>query len=598
MKPVDINDMIGRERLAEEISDKWHQWDQARATWKEEKKELRNYIFATDTRKTTNAKLPWKNSTTLPKICQIRDNLHANYMAALFPQDKWFKWEGGDIDSVTKNKVEAIENYVLTKTKDSNLRTTVSQLVYDFIDYGNAIAGVMYENNYKEDPETGEFIPGYIGPRVFRISPFDHVFDPTVDNYVDAPKITRTIKTLGQLASDADSKPELQYSSEVIEKVTKARIDVRNMGQEDMPKDEAFRVDGFGSLYDYFASDYVEILEFEGDVFDVEKGELQKDRIITVVDRSFVIRNIANPSWFGRSNKKHVGWRTRPDNLWAMGPLDNLVGMQYRIDHVENAKADAIDQYIHPKVKVRGYVEPFSDEPGERIFLGDEGDVIFERPDLSFLQYDQELIFYSNIMEEMAGAPKQAMGFRTPGEKTAYEVQSLENASSRIFQNKVSYFEEVFLEPLLNEFLEQAKRNLNTTDVARVMDDDFGVQNFVKITKEDITAKGKLRPIGARHFAAQNKMVQELTQFASSSLAQDPAVNVHISGKKVAKLLENRLGLEKFELVQDNIRIVEQMETQKLANTAQNEVEEDAITPIDEEPMPEDPSGGLPPEMM
>ena len=57
MKPVDINDMIGRERLAEEISDKWHQWDQARATWKEEKKELRNYIFATDTRKTTNAKL-------------------------------------------------------------------------------------------------------------------------------------------------------------------------------------------------------------------------------------------------------------------------------------------------------------------------------------------------------------------------------------------------------------------------------------------------------------------------------------------------------------------------------------------------------------
>jgi hypothetical protein len=26
-----------------------------------------------------------------------------------------------------------------------------------------------------------------------------------------------------------------------------------------------------------------------------------------------------------------------------MGPLDNLVGLQYRIDHLENAKADALD---------------------------------------------------------------------------------------------------------------------------------------------------------------------------------------------------------------------------------------------------------------
>jgi len=49
------------------------------------------------------------------------------------------------------------------------------------------------------------------------------------------------------------------------------------------------------------------------------------------------------------------------------------------------------------------------------------------------------------IMEEMAGAPKEAMGIRTPGEKTRYEVQSLENRSGRIFNHKVLNFSINFL---------------------------------------------------------------------------------------------------------------------------------------------------------
>ena len=27
-------------------------------------------------------------------LTQIRDNLHANYLDALFPNDDWMKWEG------------------------------------------------------------------------------------------------------------------------------------------------------------------------------------------------------------------------------------------------------------------------------------------------------------------------------------------------------------------------------------------------------------------------------------------------------------------------------------------------------------------------
>jgi hypothetical protein len=171
---------------------------------------------------------------------------------------------------------------------------------------------------------------------------------------------------------------------------------------------------------------------------------------------------------------------------------------------------------------------------------------------------------YQQQMEEMAGAPKQAMGFRTPGEKTAYEVQILENSANKVFLNKTTYFEMAFLEPLLNGMLEIGRRNMGRSEVIKVMDDDFGVANFLKVTKADISSKGKIRPVGARHFARNATIIQNLTQMYSSAIGQDPSVAAHISGKSVAKLLEQLLGVERFDIVQDNIRVYENAETQNM----------------------------------
>ena len=91
-----------REGMAKEISELWFKWDSQREPKKREWMELRNYLFATDTSTTTNRKLPWKNSTTYPKLTQIRDNLHSNYISALFPNENWLSWEAADGDSGRK----------------------------------------------------------------------------------------------------------------------------------------------------------------------------------------------------------------------------------------------------------------------------------------------------------------------------------------------------------------------------------------------------------------------------------------------------------------------------------------------------------------
>lgn len=361
---------------------------------------------------------------------------------------------------------------------------------------------------------------------------------------------------------------------------------------EDVNKAAGFMIDGFGTLQQYYQSGLVEILEFEGDTYNDLTGELQENRIVTIVDRSYILRDIPNPSWIGRDTKVHVGWRNRPDNLYAMGPLDNLVGLQYRIDHLENLKADAMDLTIHPPKVIKGDVDPFTWEPGAEIHIPEDGDVTALPPNAAAFQVNNEIGTLLMLMEEMAGAPKEAMGIRSPGEKTAFEVQQLQNAAGRIFAHKVNKFEIEFLEPLLNSMLEVAKRNMDSADLVKVMDDDLGVAEFINITKDDITAIGKLRPIGARHYAARAQLMQNMIGVFNSPIGQ--MISPHVSSKNLAAMVEDYMGFQQFDFIKDNIAIFEQADTQRLINQMQQTVNTENATPIEEDVLA---GGGQPPPM-
>ena len=580
-KVAELRDIIHRNNKAESIVSMYTSFNQQRNPWKKEVLELRDYTFATDTTKTSNKTLPWKNSTTYPKLTQIRDNLHANYMQSLFPNDNWLKWEGYNLQDETRDKKEAIEGYMFNKLKESGFISTISQLVYDYIDYGNAFGDVIFVKEEKVDPITGEIIPGYIGPKLIRISPLDIVINPSAIDFASSPKITRSLKTIGELKLEIGNSIENSWMMEAINKSENLRSCARSgiYTVEDFEKACGYSIDGFGNFREYLQSPYVEILEFEGNIHDPSTGTLLKDHVITVIDRTYVVRDEPMPSWLGKGNKAHVGWRLRPDNLYAMGPLANLVGLQYRIDHLENLKADVFDLIAYPPLKIYGEVEEFNWGPGEEIHLDSEGsDVQMLVPETTILSVDQQIDILERRMEEAAGAPKQAMGIRTPGEKTAWEVQALENAAGRIFQEKVIDFERDFLEPILNSMLEESRRNFDMNDVIRVLDDDLGVTKFLSITKEDITAKGKIAPVGARHFSSRAQLLQNLSGVFGGPMGQ--MISPHVSTKALAKLVEDTLGLQKFDLIRDNVGIDEQAETQQLVNSYQEELEVQQSLPV------------------
>lgn len=591
---LDVNQVLAdRDAIATYITREFVQLEQFRNTWMRSNNELRNYLFATDTSTTSNRTLPWKNTTTVPKLTQIRDNLHANYMEALFPNEDYLIWEGNDQDAEMAAKRQAIENYMKTKLRQDNAEVIVSQLLLDWIDYGNCFSTAVWvdeSRNLQEKPQTvsstsveGEIVRGYVGPRIVRISPYDIVFNPLAPSFERSPKIIRKLATLGELTKQAlklDPKSDERVMLlKALNNSVNARKQVRLMSQGDTFKSEGFIMDGFSSMQQYFQSDYVEVLTFYGDMYLLDTGEFFENRVITVMDRSWTISNKSNPNWTTGSGIFHAGWRLRPDNLYAQGPLHNLVGMQYRIDHLENLKADVFDMVAYPALKIKGYVEDFDYAPGCRIVTGDDGDVEFMHPDATALNADQQITELERRMEELAGAPREAMGIRSPGEKTKYEVQKLDNASSRIFQNKIESFSKTHLEKLWNHMLQLSRRNMSSTDVIRTLDSEIDAVIFSTITKEDIVADGILRPVGAQHFAERANALQNLIGVLNTPAYADPGVNVHLSGKNLAKAMCDLADLSKYNIFGEDIRVIENAQTQHLNSTAQEQSQVAGATP-------------------
>lgn len=561
---MDLMNVITPDLLATRITEKYIQWETLRQVWKVEKEEIRRYIYATDTNYTPNVHNPWKNRTTIPKLCQIRDNLYSNYTATLWPKRKWLQWEANNSDSNSLAKRDAIINYISWCIEQPEFKHEFDKIIMDYIDYGNCFATVEWID--RRQLTDAKIASGYVGPMVKRVNPLDIVMNPTAENFLASPKIIRSIISLGELRDHLQRMSQDENTEEYMklyEYLMNIRFQARTFQGDWITRDRLYQMDGFTSFRAYLLEDYCEVLTFYGDWYDRINDVFQKNRVITVIDRHVLIGNKPNPSYFGYPPIYHTPWRKKQDNLWGMGPLDNLVGMQYRLDHIENMKADILDFTGYPVQKIKGFVEDFVWQPAEKIFIGDEGDVDIVQPQINFQNMDMDINRYFSTMEEVAGAPKEAMGFRSPGEKTAYEVQRLENASSRIYQNKINQFEEQIVEEILNAMLELAKRNMVGSTAIRVFDDTFKVTSFQELNANDITGSGRIKPVAARHFAEQAELVQNLTNLTGSAMWQ--SVQPHFSGVVLSKIVEEVFDLKDYEVVRPFVALAEQADAQMYA---------------------------------
>jgi hypothetical protein len=109
-KTLDLANLLTLDNIGREIAQSWVTWDTDRRRQLDNWVELQQYVHQTDTTQTTNRKNPWHNSTTIPKLCQIRDNLFANLKKVLFPKREWMDWLPSNAEELQAETAEVIKD--------------------------------------------------------------------------------------------------------------------------------------------------------------------------------------------------------------------------------------------------------------------------------------------------------------------------------------------------------------------------------------------------------------------------------------------------------------------------------------------------------
>ena len=559
----DISDVATR------ISEMWSTYNTERRNALTLGEEARRYVYATDMDQTSAAILPHKNRTHQPKLTQISDTLQSQYFEASLSMPEFFRYTAPDkVQQAAGSKLEA---WVRAKLEQRKFRETVGrQLVADYVHYGNCFLSVDYITEKSDD---GVIL--YKGPDVRRISPLDLVLNPRSHSFSKSLKIERQLIHVSEIAAFPIVYPTYNFDTEVIQKAMDSRHPEGVDDWVEVIKNRGLNMDGFGGFSGYFKQDLAEILIYRGDVFDPNTGTTQRNRVVYIMDKVHVIRNEPSSSPAGYDGIHHAGWRIRNDNLWAQGPLDNLVGMQYRIDHLENLKADVFDLIAHPALFIKGdeVQEPAGGyAPGAVYYGGIDSDVRYLVPDASALNADNQIAHYHRLMEEWAGAPPEARGIRTPGEKTAFEVSKLDQNATMMFVDKARNFERM-LETLLREIFELMLVNYDGADYTNIFDDADGETKLFNLSLQGVPARGEFVAIGARHWTRRNRETLEMQQFMSGPM-QDPKIRNHVSGINLASFWERKLNLEDENLVEEFIGVTEDVQAQAVAQSEAERIQE------------------------
>lgn len=574
-KTFDIAVNLPRESLAANISAKWKTWLDARANWESRYRKVLEYLYSTTTDTITGQRSnPWSANVHIPKLTQLRDVLVTYELESIFSLSDYYSFEGFTQDANTKINRSVIKDLMKSMLDEGNFKDIVRSLVEDYIDAGNVFAMPMWKTEKVKDSAGIERI-FWEGTVAHRINPLDIVFDPTASDFKTSPKIIRTVVSIGELAALADKDPVMKKA---FDKALGIRKNVMtSMTNGDTIKDEQINIAGFGSWRTYFNSEIVELLTFYGTIYEVKEKKLHENVKITIMDRNIVLKEEPLEDLCGYNYIFKGGYRDCKDILWAMSPLDNLLGMQARIDFLENKRSDCYDAVVNPVKVITGNVDmPDSLGPGDEIRKDVDADVKYLAPDTTILTADNQIAMYEAKMEEFVGSPKEVLGFRTPGEKTMFEVNQLMTAATRLFQKQIRKFEREVLEPLINSMFQlYLFKKTGQTLHLKHWNAELNYYEFIDVKVADINSLGRIVVSGSEVAQDKAQMAQMLQMLGQNPLFMDEAVRNNFSPSVLGQIFEYTAGLDKFDsLYKKDSRLYEIAAQQKLVEKLSQQIDE------------------------
>lgn len=553
---IELADFENPPSLALAVSSFWKEMNDGRQQQLNAWSEVRKFIYATDTTHTTAITTPWRNKTTRNKLSWIHDKLITHYSKNLMPNEDFFRWKADEDTGVPNEMALRVDEYQKFKVRSKHVRFTefLVECLDDYVSFGNTFANYEFIRRFRKDIVSGEEKLVFQGAKPIRIPPQNVVFDAALQEYVDASICVREIKERVMFLDNI----EPWYDLEVVEKLRD--LDFLNSEIQDWIKKNHLTQDGTDYLR-HVKQGKIELFRYYGHMFNLDTKEWVTNSEILIADHLFVLGVRPIQTFEGIKPVVFSKWRNRTDNLWGQGPLEQIVGLQYRIDHIENLKADSTDMMGMPVIVVKGegMEEEFTWEPGITWHIPPNAEIEILYPDPKILLFNEEILTYERSMEELAGVPRETAGFRTPGEKTAFEVDQLLSHANIPFEEKLIKFENEFLEPLLNLMLELNLTHIDVDDLRMIFPEDIlpATDENIQALKESISV-GRLFALGSKHFKAQQKKIQEVQALIQIALSS-PQTAVHLSSINALLTIQRELGAEDDGLIKFGAGLEEQI---------------------------------------
>ena len=565
--------------LIKELTQLFDNYETARGVWDEEVDEITSFVFATDTKETTNSKLPFHNTTTIPKLAHIRNNLVVAYTSQLIPNSQWIQFAANDEADDSADVRQAVEGYVRSKSAASELELTVNRLVQDWVDTGVAAAQTRYVNR-KVRNGLGAMNSTYSGPDSTRLDPRCVFWDATASNIRDANKVVRQVMSLGDLKQEVADDTGLLTEEQFQEiRETYSLLNSGGTGSAANQMKSNFAKAGFGEMEQYYSSNQVELLTFYGTFYDTESDVLYQNYKITIANRKVVLAKEPSSKWAAEGGLHISIYETRRNCLIPISPLARVVGLQYKIDKLENLRADVFDRIANPPIVEIGDVTFTGTRgaPGSRYRVTEGGDVKELTSSTPVLSADMQINNALSMMDDLTGNPREALGTRTPGEKTKFEVQILDQGQNRMFRYNLRKFEIEMLNPILNDYLGLGRLYMDASDIIEIYgNDNIKISEFVNVTKASLGSGGRIRALGASIFSEKANILQTLMTMLNGPVGQ--LLSPHVSRAKLYRAIERLGDLEGFDLFLQNIGVQEDMQTKTLAEKAQGSAQESSLT--------------------
>ena len=541
---------------ADAIRLQWTEWDAMKDPAIKKFREVEAYRYATDTSSLPSGSA-FTHTTHMPVVSSIAQDLKAILNQVVLPHEDWFTFEPMDSQAAREEQRKTIVSYLKNRHALNGFDNIIGILENDLISYGVSFSQVAHVDKSVGDKN------GYIGPMPTRISPYDICFDATAARFEDTPKIIREIISLGEFKRRGDSGT---FDKDMVETLLfERRTPSSSDGGED--KNEQYVPLGYGTYQEYLRGGYIELLWFYGDVYDTENIELHESKMIVVADGEMILEeDINTPD--GKPYIFRSAWEELPDSLWSMGPLENIIGINYQINHRENGKSEALDRLIYPDKVYQGEVEEMYDDETDSItYLAPEGGGVQELAiNTQFFQFGLEVDRLQHAARGAARLPSDLTGFRSQGEKTLGEVTALTDGGMRGFIDKAANFERTTLEPILKAEIELAHAHFGTA-FSVPNKSEGGFIEMLNVTQDNLSINGVLIPKGAKRFARKNQLLASLTQLSATPLFQMAAA--HTSALGISQMLGELLEVQDDGIFEENAAIIEQTEQQQMMDKAE-----------------------------